>query len=271
MSTTMDMSMDSDEDWRRNPRRRQWNYFAVFDGHGGGACSSHTSKTLHTNISSMISMHSNSSPEREMGVETVTGCVERAFFDTEQSFCRWARENGDYSGSCALAVLTAETDMFVANCGDCAGILLVYEADGSVKPSHAFPINTRHTARNKAERARVAKAGGYFRDDRVNGVLEPTRSFGDIDMKGKTATGVIATPEIKHFPLDPAKPWVMILGTDGLWDYVSIPELIASVPGPMKTREKADEIGNFLMRKALAGGSGDDITVLVVSGMHVDE
>ena len=106
-----------------------------------------------------------------------------------------------------------------------------------------------HTGSNSAEQKRIALEGGIIENGRVNGLLEPSRTIGDIDMKSKAMEGwVTARPDVNFFvwPSSPQQQtpknleeqhdslyWeqeveqsvshehMVVLATDGLWDVVS--------------------------------------------------
>lgn len=93
---------------------------------------------------------------------------------------------------------------FVANAGDC-GVYLFQEGNVSGL------LNTRHTASDPGEIARLGKANVPVANGRVLDSLEPSRAIGDIDLK-HLPEGVIATPEVIHRKLGP-QPWLIVVGT----------------------------------------------------------
>lgn len=105
-----------------------------------------------------------------------------------------------------------------------------------------------------------------MRHNRVNGILEPTRSIGDIDMKISVPSGVIAAPEVTQISLDGVSRWMLILGSDGFWDYVTVPSLLASLPGPVTSDSQAKAAAAKLVAMAVDTGSGDDVTLLLAAG-----
>lgn len=62
----------------------------------------------------------------------------------------------------------------------------------------SFPEQTIHDASNPAEVDRVLAAGGVMSSTgRFQGVLEPSRTIGDVDIKAEAPKGVIASfPEV---------------------------------------------------------------------------
>ncbi|KNC84663.1 hypothetical protein SARC_03124 [Sphaeroforma arctica JP610] len=185
------------------------------------------------------------------------------FDDVESEFVQWAESEEDTSGACALAVLLNDQDMFVANAGDCGGVLFTIKADKTVKTRS---INHRHKCSNPSEERRILKAGGSVIMGRVNGVLEPTRAIGDIDMKGQEReSGVIATAELHHIGLDAALPWILVMGTDGLFDFVTIKEIQAMIREPLRTPRDVQALATQLYESVIDADGDDDCTIIVVA------
>lgn len=81
----------------------------------------------------------------------------------------------------------------VAGVGDCRA---VYQGASAKK---AVALTTDHRSKDREERNRIRAAGGFVRMGRLFGVLEPSRSVGDIDMKqAKGKKALIAIPCMKY-------------------------------------------------------------------------
>lgn len=104
---------------------------------------------------------------------------------------------------------------------------------------------TIHDASNSAEVNRVLAAGGFLSSTgRFQGILEPSRTIGDVDVKAEAPNGVIASfPEL--FKVDiasdifqgdetPAVPPFLVLATDGIWDEASASTVVAEVKDGIK-------------------------------------
>lgn len=109
--------------------------------------------------------------------EALSMSVEEGISDCEESFMKFAREERESSGACLTVVIVRADLLCCANVGDCqAGI--INEA-GEIKM-----LTHPHRASNpeEAERIQKAKGSGWHGkvvDDRVMGVLEPSRTIGD--------------------------------------------------------------------------------------------
>ena len=96
-----------------------------------------------------------------------------------------------YVGSCALVAIVHDNKLFVANAGDCKGVLLKKGADGKLKPIN---ISKTFSANKKYEQERLKKEFPNERDVfmcknndpkacYVKGGLMPSRSIGDFRLK----------------------------------------------------------------------------------------
>jgi serine/threonine protein phosphatase PrpC len=161
---------------------------------------------------------------------------------------------GDLSGSCAIVTYFCGTKMFVANTGDCRCVLARRQPDGTLQ---AIACSNDHKATEKQEEERLRK---QFPDEhdiiyggRVKGKLEPTRAFGDVLFKQKLFSQaqpellgrryrkwnppyITVDPEITEFDIDPEKDEFAILGTDGLFDFLSNQEIVDIVHQHMQNQ-----------------------------------
>lgn len=96
-----------------------------------------------------------------------------------------------YVGTCALVALVHDNKLFVANAGDCKGVLLSKQADGSLRNVN---VSKTFSANKKYEQERLKKAFPKEADifvckqnDQkacyVKGGLMPSRSIGDFRLK----------------------------------------------------------------------------------------
>eukprot|EP00915_Cephaloidophora_sp_WS-2016_P005266 GHVH01006976.1.p1 GENE.GHVH01006976.1~~GHVH01006976.1.p1 ORF type:complete len:713 (+),score=81.65 GHVH01006976.1:1502-3640(+) len=147
------------------------------------------------------------------------------------------------------------------------------------------------------ERERIADLGGDFgQDGRLAGLLEPTRSIGDLDVKEMTPNGVVSiVPEVTHHRI--TRPSLIIIGSDGPFDILGADDLIclfrlrqnlwkricswmsyrpvedwitlsADKVQPLTygtpSQEDLQEIGKLICHVAIYSGSRDDCSIVVV-------
>ena len=73
-----------------------------------------------------------------------------------------------------------------------------------------------------SERDRIIKAGGFIENERVKGIINLTRSLGDLEFKSKKGLlpeqqMIISLPDVKVEPLTPDIEFVMV-ACDGIWE-----------------------------------------------------
>lgn len=79
-----------------------------------------------------------------------------------------------------------------------------------------------HKPELPSEKQRIEKAGGFVEDNRVKGVLNLSRSLGDLEYKTDASLSVkdqmiTAYPEIKREKMGSDSAF-MIIACDGIWD-----------------------------------------------------
>ena len=120
-------------------------FFAIYDGHGGNACSDFLKQSLH-----LIILNQKSFP-KDPATALTAGCLE-----AEKMFMAKAEKWQPYdkSGSCAIIVLIVESECFIANVGDSRAIM---SAENGKK---LFLLSRDHRPNQEYERQRITKNGG---------------------------------------------------------------------------------------------------------------
>ena len=111
------------------------------------------------------------------------------------------------------------------NLGDSKSILI--NEDNKI-----IELNTKHTPNNLEEKERIEKNGGeisrvdwadygplriFYKNKPYPG-LSMTRGFGDFNAE---ELGFNTIPEVKEYDIYEKKPKIIILGTDGIWQFLS--------------------------------------------------
>jgi serine/threonine protein phosphatase PrpC len=181
-----------------------------------------------------------------------------------------------FSGSTMLSVLISGSTLVCANVGNCRAFVGREEEKWT-----AVPLNAEHTVQNRKERERMLANNAriavecdengqtigvekiYMGNQDVPG-LEITRSIGD---KIGKFIGMISTPEIKTYGLQPEDKFV-IIGTTGLWKVMTGTEAICIVRYSWesnKIEQSCEDLISEADRRWKASGSDkEDITAVVV-------
>ncbi|CAN0206636.1 unnamed protein product [Ectocarpus sp. 4 AP-2014] len=197
----------------------------------------------------------------------------QAFNCFDKDLCARQEQEDDTSGATALVVVFdgRSRSILVANVGDSR---CVASCGGGV----AARLSSDHRLSRPDERARVVASGGFVTNDRINGVLAVSRSFGDVQHKEGKSPGLTATPELRsEHVVSSALPSgsggrggggsmeFVILATDGLWDVVEDQEAVNFVR--LYLSEKNGDLSGAareLTKLALDQGSVDNVSAVLV-------
>lgn len=218
-------------------RHGQGSFFGCFDGHGGKRAAlwarDHLESALRTQLAS------------KPAAEALTS----AFLRTNETFLEHAHsEDGLDDGCTALVALLVDRNLYVANAGDSRAVLCG-------KRSRLAQLSTDHTAEEAAERQRIVSAGGVIINSRIEGVLAPSRGFGDRQL----SKWVSACPDVQHLLLMPGDDF-LVLATDGVWSVLTNDQACSVV-----VKEKsALDAARKLTSEAIRRGSTDNVSAVVV-------
>jgi serine/threonine protein phosphatase PrpC len=87
-----------------------------------------------------------------------------------------------HTGCTATVVLVTDTEIYCANAGDSRGVVS--------NSGKAIEMSIDHKPELPTERERIEKAGGFVEENRVKGVLNLSRSLGDLEYKQDTTIPV---------------------------------------------------------------------------------
>ncbi|CAM9312752.1 unnamed protein product [Choristocarpus tenellus] len=214
--------------------------FGVFDGHGGTACAEFLTDSV-----AEVMAHSPVLYDEDLKPFERRACATcDTFAELEKVHNEWAQQSGDLSGSTALLSTFQDGVLVMAGVGDSAGLYV----------DHAGKMRTlcpQHSTQNEREVERVIAMGGTIINNRVAGVLMPTRTLGDLDCKMSLGDIVSPHPELTlaaiYAPPQSEdgsarnEPFV-VLASDGLWDVMTNADVAQLVlKGIRKLREKEEK------------------------------
>ena len=263
----------------KNINNESNNYFiGVCDGHGkyGEEVSSFISLNLSENLKKNIlnsKIDINKSP-----IESITKIITKTFIETNSSLINNSNIDISSSGCTCSSILLTQNNLISINLGDSRCIL------GRFNPENnswsGLNLTRDHKPTEEDEKERIIKKGGNIskgKDEFGNsgGImriwktdgnigLALTRSFGDEIM---SKVGVICEPEIKQFFLGKDDKFI-IIGTDGLWEYISSEECVNMVKD-FFLKNDIQGAGNLLLKEAskrwiVEQDVVDDITIILI-------
>jgi len=238
---------------------KDYEYYAVFDGHGGADVSTYLAVHLKKVVKGVLinhaikHAHAHAHAHQHQFVD-VSEVLHESFKQVvndipyKLSFDR---------GSTAVVVIRNKTNIWVANCGDTRAIM------NSLKDT--VPLTDDHKPTRKDEYMRITSLGGNvaqaFKGDvfRVNGMLAVSRAIGDFAL----APHVTWKPEISHFTIDTRKNHYIMIATDGVWDVTSNEDAVALINNAV-LEDQWKDIGGKLITRSRQLGSTDNIAICLI-------
>jgi len=200
--------------------------FGVFDGHGGQQVALFSQKNLPNLIKNSASFKTKNykqalidaflgldkyleSPEGRKDFESICADGSKGGSD--------ATELANFVGCTACVALITKTEIYVANAGDSRCVLS--------KNGIAINMSEDHKPDLENERKRIEKAEGFVEDNRVNAILNLSRSLGDLEYKQNRKLKqeeqmITAFPDVKVEKIANDTDF-LIIGCDGIWDCLS--------------------------------------------------
>ncbi|KAI4307128.1 hypothetical protein L6164_030347 [Bauhinia variegata] len=237
--------------------KRKCDFFAVYDGHSGPQVAKACRERLHQLVREEVErLGSGNTVDWEGMMEGCFGKMDRELADN--AAVRTV-------GSTAVVALVADEVVVVANCGDSRAVM--------GRGGEALALSIDHKPERPDELTRIEAAGGRvinWNGHRVLGVLGTSRSIGDQYLRPY----VICKPEVTVTRRS-NKDEFLILASDGLWDVVSnevacqvvrkcLSGQIRKVTSEVENQSRAAEAAALLTELALAKGSRDNTSVIVV-------
>ncbi|MCL7035911.1 hypothetical protein MKW94_022532 [Papaver nudicaule] len=247
----------------------KYDFFAVYDGHGGSRVANLCRDQLHRILVNEIESCDCAGGDEIDWENVMVSCFLK--MDDEVSGKGVGNEDIKSIGSTAVVGLISTDRIIVANCGDSRAVLS--------RGGTAVPLSKDHRPDRIDEMERVEAAGGRvinWNGYRVLGVLATSRSIGDHYLKPY----VISVPEVTITQRTGSDEF-MILASDGLWDVMSndmacniarkcLEGKIAKKFVASPSSSSSDHTSNaalaaaVLAELAMAKGSKDNISVVVI-------
>lgn len=251
--------------------------FGVFDGHGGHNCAQYLATHLESYMEESYAWKAEGLELPEKLQLAVEESLERA----EEDYCELSLEDGDRSGACIIFGVMCDGYVCVANVGDALGIIHFPGKDG--KMGQWMELSRAHRCSEESEMKRIEAAGGIVVNNRAFGVLAPSRSIGDVEIKRVCIGAVSAIPHVSnclvedgHTSVTPATsktgageahviPFIVI-ASDGLWDFVEMGAVVKQTEAILRKNHgkkkltSSDNPARHIVRSAIRAGTLDDTT-----------
>jgi len=224
-------------------------YYGVFDGHGGNDVSLY----LQDNMKNVIKKHIIDEVNSDKEVIDVGNILYKSFKTIINDI---PSKISMTTGSTAVVLLRYKDKIWVANVGDSRAIMN--------NGLNSIQLTNDHKPNNDEEYERIVSLGGKVikanKGDvyRVNGVLAVSRAIGDFSLYPH----VTWKPEITTYNLNKNNHYILI-ATDGVWDVLSSKDVI-DITNKMIIHDNWKDIGNMIITTARKKGSGDNIVCMFV-------
>lgn len=245
-------------------------FFAIFDGHAGPRaseyCQSQMGKTLKEKLAKF--------PDFQSLTKSLKQTFTESYKAVDDGFLATAKQNKPVwkDGTTATTMIILNDIIYVANIGDSRAVVARQKEDGSFAP---VCLTVDHNPMIHDERMRIQKAGATVKDGRINGVIEVSRSIGDLPFK---LLGITCTPDLKKLTLTTNDKFA-IIACDGLWKSFSNVEAVTYASEQLETAKKTDieqepnesrevaelrTVAEKLASEAVRRKCGDNVSVIIV-------
>ena len=233
----------------------------IFDGHGGGNVSSY----LQKNFSKMYQQYLNETQNN------IGKSLSLSFTQIDEDIKKQPQiENQGSTGTIIHIIRDKNNRLFVynGNVGDSRASL--------ISSKKIIRLSKDHRTSDKEERKRIIAEGGMILNNRVNGELMLTRSFGDFGFKHKGNNntpkknddelsrfrkGVICEPFVTQIEIDQSiNNQFLFLASDGVWDVISEEDLQQLI----KVNNDTQYLSSIIIEKALFKNAWDNLSIFVV-------
>lgn len=223
-------------------------FFAVYDGHGGAACS----EWLTFNL---LNLFQSNFSHKKLTRSNITQFISNVDYSLRD-------EDIQDSGSTTIIVLICFDKTILINLGDSHA--LCYSGTNIIKST------IEHTISN--DFPRISKTDAFFTNNNkylINPVnysqIGVARAFGDFDFKERFPYYVDNTPDVYKIPLLYNK-YKIVLASDGVWDVFSDINTIQFLNNIEKNKNVNLSLNGaeLLVQTAYNSGSTDNITAIVI-------
>jgi len=236
----------------RLPHHQDHAFIGLYDGHSGSAASKFLSQQFWREIDCLDKI-------TKTNLDDIVRRMDQ----------HWSKDPRSSEGSTVLFAVVERPKgnsksykVMVGWAGDSRAIAV---KDGDLKD-----MSIDHKPSNPAEQARIEHANGWVNNDRVDGELAVSRSFGDWNMKDDNngtlkyhelkVTAVLEFLEIELSPGD-----LLLLSCDGLTEQLENKDIFDKLKELKKEYpDDADVVLNGLMQRALTSGSKDNMSTILV-------
>lgn len=207
------------EDSHSITENESWVVFAIFDGHGGDAISRQLADP-ESGLGRYLLDRLKDKPDKN-----VAATLKRLFQSYDDDLLK-RFGSVDVGSTACLCLVWKGTyrHLWICNVGDSRATLM------DAKTGRLKFMTLDHKPNLKSEKQRIEAAGGAVTLEskdvpRINRMTAVSRAFGDFHLKKAEGELMSCLPCVHSLELLPEEEVYLLLGTDGIWDELSIARL----------------------------------------------
>lgn len=219
-----------------------YDIFFVIDGHSG------------IDVASFVKENMIFYLEKNKNYGSMETIIDKTFFDLDLRM----KENKLKGGAVISMVILNDKFLYIVSLGDCT--VDFYDFDNSIKI-----FSEIHDCKNINESKRIKKIGYDIFENRIEGILEPTRAFGDFSFKKNLydfLNPVSFKPTIIKQKI--SKNFFIFLTTDGLHHIYKRNNLFNNLLKNIKHNVSLNKISSLLKQRAIKDNCQDNISFILI-------
>jgi len=233
--------------------------YAVIDGHGGPDTADYLKEALPRVVSMICRERYTHLTSMEENPEHFQSILKLAF-----KVCADEWDGGVHTasrkiaGAVATVVLVQGQTCVIAHVGDCRVVAATATASAE--------LTEEHRATMPSEKARIEQKGGRVISGRVNGLLSPSRAFGDLHVRtsqdGSILDCITPEPDLSFFQVD--LEGFLIISSDGVNDVIPS-HMAANLVRESLKRNKDASVAAKELASCAQSMNDDDVSVVVLT------
>ncbi|CAE7710575.1 unnamed protein product [Symbiodinium necroappetens] len=226
---------------------------AVFDGHGGDKAA----KLAQELLPKQLDQHLRLATDKEKAITEAFEAAEECMYPELADEAK-VSPSGTSSGTVACVALLQEKELLFVNLGDCRAVI----CDGAKVATKTVDHSTE---KNAEEKHRLQKLGVTIDAGYVDGKVQVSRAFGDIEGKtGVKINGLICKPEITVVAIQESTEFV-VLATDGIWDALQEQTVLTTARKVLRESRSSEAAAQAVLESAGRVSKVDNAAVIVLA------
>lgn len=225
----------------------------LYDGHGGNAISKKLSKEFIKKLYKHIKLKIKKKNIINQDIKYINQLIYNFFIEYDNEL---KKKNYKTEGSTAVIFLILNNNIYVANCGDSRCILF--------NGKELFIKTKDHKPTDPIEYARIIKTRHQVKQDRIDSLINISRTFGDFTFKdnGTNINAIIPNPYIYNSNINYCKFAVMV--SDGISNVITDKEICKYIDNRLYIGDLLSSICKNIISYCLYKNSCDNMSIIII-------